>query len=65
MQLSISICHCFHKKYFKLNDKTQPIDTVLIIEPHSHTHPYINNTLSVYLTNQMLEQSLAFLFFFL
>ena len=29
----------------------------------SHTHPYINNMLSVYLTNQILEQSLILLFF--
>ena len=49
MPLSLSICHFFYKKYFKLNDKTQPIDIVLIINLHSHTHPYINNTLRVHL----------------
>ena len=55
MQLSLSnICHCFIKK-FKLNDKTQPTSTVLIINPHSHTHLYIYNTLSA----QLLDQSNA------
>lgn len=57
---SLSIFYCF---YFKLNEKTQPNKTILIIEPHNHIHLYINNTLNVYLTNQMLEQSLIFLLF--
>ena len=28
MKLSLSICHYFYKKYFKLNNKTQPIVTI-------------------------------------
>ena len=31
----------------------------------SHTHLYINNTLNVYLINEILEQSLTLLTFFL
>ena len=45
----------FLQKYYKLNDKTQLTSTILIIDPYNHTHLYINNTLKVYLTNQMLE----------
>ena len=52
MQFSLSICHCFYKKYFKINYKTQHI-FILIINSHSHTDLYINNILSVYLTNQI------------
>ena len=33
-------------KYFKLNDKTQPYLHCIIINPHNHIYPYINNTLS-------------------
>ena len=37
---------------------------VLISDPKSHNHPYIyNNTICVYLTNQMFEESLILLFF--
>ena len=55
----------FYNKYFKLNDKTQPIVTVLL-GPHNHTHPYINNTLiSIYITNKMLKQLLFLLFLIL
>ena len=62
--LPLSICHSFYKIYFKLiNDKTQPTSTILIIDPYSHTHPYINIVLNVYLINQILEQSLTLLFF--
>ena len=50
---------------FKLNDKNQPCSTILIIDLQSYTHSYINNIQSVYLTNQMFEQSLTLLFFFL
>ena len=51
------------QKYFKLNEKIQAIGIVLTIDPHNHTYPHINNTLSVYLTNQMLEQSLKLYIF--
>ena len=63
MPFLLSICHCFYK-YFKLNDKTQLTYTVLITDPRNHTYPYINNTLNIYLTNQILEQLLFLLFFF-
>ena len=64
MHISLSIFYCFLlKKNFKLNDKTQRVDVVLIIDSHSHTNSHINNTLSVCLTNQMLEKSLILLFF--
>ena len=36
----IAIVIIFIKK-FKLNGKTQPTGTLLIINPHSHIHPYI------------------------
>ena len=58
VQLSLVLSN---KKKIKLNDKTQP--TILIIDPHNHIHLYINNTLSIYLTNQMLEQSLTLFIF--
>ena len=62
--LLLSICHSFYTIYFKLiNDKTQPTSTILIIDPYSHTHPYINVALNVYLINQILEQYLNLLFF--
>ena len=35
----------FKKKNVKLNDETQPTSTMLFIDPHSYTHPHINNTL--------------------
>ena len=39
MKLSLSICHYFYKKYFILNDKTQPLVTVnWPIQPHSSIH---------------------------
>ena len=60
---SLSIFYCFYKKFYKQNEKTQPNEIILITEPHNHIHPYINNTLNVYLTNQMLEQSLILLLF--
>ena len=44
--------------------KPQLIDTILIIDhTATHTHPYINNILSVYLINQMFEKSLTLLIF--
>ena len=43
--------------------KTQLSSTVLIVALHGYTYLYINNTLSVCLTNQILEQSLTLLFF--
>ena len=46
-------------------DKSQPISVELIIDPQSHTYLYINNTLNVYLINEILEQSLTLLTFFL
>ena len=52
MQLSLSICYCFYKKYFKLNEKTQPMCIVLIIDPKSHTHPYIYKWYIMWLLNQ-------------
>ena len=51
--------------FTKLNDKTQTTSTTLMIDPHNYTHLYINNTLSVYLKNRMLEQLLTLLLFFL
>ena len=43
----------------------QLTDTILFINPHIHNHPKILITLSVYLTNQIFEQLLILLFFFL
>ena len=65
MPLSLSICHYYLFIFFKFDDKTQPTCIVLIIDPKSHTHPYIyiNNILCVYLTNQIFEESLNLLFF--
>ena len=37
------------------------IGIILIIDPYSHIHLYINNILSVYLTNQILQTSFTFL----
>ena len=45
MQLSLSICHCFYKNILKSKYKTQPIRSILIIDRHGYTYPYINNTL--------------------
>ena len=33
-----------------------------MVDPYNHTHPYIDNTPTVYLTNQMHEQLLALLY---
>ena len=43
----------------------QLIGTILFINPHIHIHPYINITRNIYLTNQIFEQLLTLLFFFL
>ena len=43
----------------------QPINTILFINPHIYIHPFINITLSVFLTKQIFEQLLTLLFFFL
>ena len=42
-------------KYFQIDDETQPTGTILIFNPYSNTHPYINNTLNVYLTTNQLR----------
>ena len=39
--------------------------TILYINPHIHIYPYIYITLNIYLTNQIFEQLLILLFFFL
>ena len=39
--------------------------TILFINPHIHIYPYINITINIYLTNQIFEQLLILLFFFL
>ena len=41
------------------------IDFVLIIDAHNYTNSYIKLYTSIYLTNQMLGQSLTLRFFFL
>ena len=43
--------------------KLNPL-AMYLIDPHNHIRLNINNILSVYLTNQILEQSLTLLFFF-
>ena len=46
--ISIIYFSSFLWTYFKLNDKTQLTCTILIIDPHGHTCPYINNTFFFY-----------------
>ena len=43
----------------------QLTDTILFINPHIHIRPYINIILNIYLINQIFEQLLILLFFFL
>ena len=58
---TLGVCFAIYpKKYFKLNEKTEPMGIVLIIDPYSHIHLHINNILSFYLTNQILETSFTF-----
>ena len=63
LQFSLSICHRFYKIFFKKMTKLNSL-TLYYIDSQNHVHLYINNTLGVYLINQILENSLTLLFFF-